>query len=103
MDLGDRAPSVAVSVDRPLLVATGQYDWNVPPEETASWRTLLDGKDPNPGHEVEAPPCVTHALNCIDEPDYRNITVDDIGCVVHTAVTETVKSFLDRITGANPP
>ena len=37
-------------------------------------------------------PCVTHALNCVSEPDWTQIGVDDIG-------TQVDEAFLDEITG----
>jgi predicted esterase len=103
MDLSDLTPSVAASIDRPLLAVGGSYDWNVPPEELMSWRSLLEGVEPNPGHDTVSLPCVTHALNCIAEPDYRRITVDDIGCVVDPSVIDAVTAFLDRVTGRDTP
>ena len=41
-------------------------------------------------------PCVTHALNCVSEPDWQSIGVDDIG-------TEVAPELVDAVAAALSP
>ena len=96
MALADRARALATTAKRPLLVIGGTYDWNVPPAETESWRATLAKSDRPDQHRVEILKCVTHALNCVAQPDYRRIRPDDIGRSVHGEVTDRIATFLGR-------
>lgn len=89
--LGDQAPALAAALDRPLLVLSGDYDWNVPPSETEAWAARFgEGSI----HRTAILPCVTHALNCIAQPDWRRIRASDIGAHVDPRVIEAVVEFL---------
>ena len=94
--LTDDAVTSARSLKRPLLVIGGGYDWNVPREETEAWKAALEKAPANPKHEVALIPCVTHALNCITEPDYRAIKPADIGRTVHPPLVERIVGFVGR-------
>jgi dipeptidyl aminopeptidase/acylaminoacyl peptidase len=102
MALGDSAPLLAKAAPKPLFVLSGDYDWNVPPAETALWQAALTEATPNVPHRTRVVPCVTHALNCVSQPDYRQIRVEDIGCRVSRDVVREVVAFLNEVsTSAN--
>jgi uncharacterized protein len=94
MDLGDRARSLVHELDRPLLALSGDYDWNVPPSETDAWRDAFAALADNPGHEAVVLPCVSHALNCISQPELALVTEADFGRHIEPAVTAEVVRFL---------
>jgi len=71
-----------------LLIIGGGYDWNVPPVEVSSWEQHLQGSAGGFGTAVVG--CVTHAMNCVLEPDWREITAGDIGRGVDPAVIELI-------------
>lgn len=91
-DLADEAKSVGPALDRPLLAISGDYDWNVPPGETESWAAAFEG---SALHRAQVVPCVTHALNCVSQPDPLRIRPADIGRSVDPAVIEALVGFLD--------
>jgi hypothetical protein len=47
--------------------------------------------------------CVTHALNCIKQPDPARIRPDDIGRDLSPVLLQEVLSFLGSIKPALPP
>ncbi|MDI1479540.1 alpha/beta fold hydrolase [Polyangium sp. y55x31] len=94
IDLARRAPDLARKLDRPLLVLGGSYDYNVAPSEIESWAKWLDGSSRAP-HRVRVIDCVTHALNCITQPDATRIKPDDIGRDISPEVLTEVSRFLD--------
>jgi alpha-beta hydrolase superfamily lysophospholipase len=94
LDLAAKAPDLARRLDRPLLVLGGSYDYNVAPSEIESWARWLDGS-PRAPHRVRVLDCVTHALNCIAQPDPTRITPGDIGHDLSPLLIEEVVSFLD--------
>jgi len=89
--LSDEAPGLATALDRPLLVLSGDYDWNVPPDETEAWAAHF-GDDSI--HRARVLGCVTHALNCISQPDWKKIRPGDIGAHVDPQVIDAVVGFL---------
>jgi uncharacterized protein len=78
LDLAAKAPGLARQLDRPLLVLGGSYDYNVARSEIESWARWLE-VSPRAPHRVRVLDCVTHALNCVLQPDPTRITADDIG------------------------
>jgi len=94
MTWSDAAPDLAKTLDRPLLVLGGAYDFNVPPVELEHWRQTLSDDGDGPDHRVELIDCVTHSLNCIDESNPFEVRPDDLGRHLHPAVTETLTDFL---------
>ncbi len=74
MALDDERPVLAATHANDLAAINGDYDWNVPPSELAGWRSA--------GVETVELPCVTHALNCVRQPDWTIITAADIGDAV---------------------
>lgn len=95
MRLGDEAPGLARALDRPILALSGDYDWNVPPIETERWGELFAERSP-PLQETKLLPCITHALNCVSQPDWTQIRPADIGRHIDAAVLDAVIDFLDR-------
>jgi len=88
MDAGDAAPGIAASLEQPLVVLAGDYDWNVPPGDVAAWEATFAG---NPGpRSATLLPCVTHALNCIAEPDFRQIAPGDVGTEVDARILDAM-------------
>jgi len=98
-ELTDAAPMVAASSAELLLVLSGDYDRNVPPAELAAWRDLFSKGKPSVDHETKLLPCVTHALNCISQPDITSIRSSDIGCHVDQQIIDAVIAFLDGVAG----
>ncbi len=70
----------------------GGYDWNVPASEADVWRPALEAH-PGPTNIVVLD-CITHALNCVSQPDYEAITPADIGSSVHTSVVDAIAEAL---------
>jgi len=95
--LSEAASQTVEALDRPLLAISGDYDWNVPPSETKLWESAFAGTV----HRATVLPCVTHALNCVAQPDYKKITPSDFGRHVDPKVIAEVVSFLGvQTTGA---
>jgi pimeloyl-ACP methyl ester carboxylesterase len=97
LDQGDAVPTLTRALDRPLLALLGDYDWNVTAPELEAWQASFDASSGSPGHRSALLPCVTHALNCVSEPDWSAITLDDIGPSVAPAVVEEILLFLDGV------
>lgn len=89
-----QAPGIAAELERPLLVLGGTYDYNVEPEEIRAWAAWLAARDV--GHRVRLLECVTHALNCITQPDPRLLRPEDIGHVLAPEVEGEMIAFLAR-------
>jgi len=96
IQLGQLAPELARSLDRPLLVLGGAYDYNVEPADIAAWGALLSGA-PGVAHRVRLLPCVTHALNCITEADPTRIEPADIAHEVSPELVAEIARFLDGV------
>jgi len=91
-DLHERSISAALRITQPLLIINGEYDWNIPPTEARAWADYLAGVDAD--YEMITFPCVTHALNCVSEPDPTAITPMDIGSTVAPEVIDALVGFL---------
>jgi pimeloyl-ACP methyl ester carboxylesterase len=91
-DLHEQSLSAAFRIAQPLLVLNGDYDWNIPASEAQAWGEYLGGVDAD--FELVILPCVTHALNCVSEPDPAAITPMDIGPAVSPEVIDTLIAFL---------
>jgi hypothetical protein len=96
IELAKQAPELARSMNRPLLILGGKYDYNVEPDEIAGWADCLAGA-PAGLHRVRLLDCVTHALNCITQPDPLLIRPEDIGRTVDQAVLDEMTQFLKRV------
>jgi hypothetical protein len=92
-DLHDRTLSAAAEMNQPLLVLNGQMDWNVPVTEAESWRTYLESIGAT--FEAQTPPCITHALNCVQGTDPLKITPADIGEHVDAGVIDSIATFVN--------
>ncbi len=95
LQMTDEAPTIAAGLDLPLLAISGDYDWNVPPEDTESWALLFEGVESDPGHEAIVLSCVTHALNCIRDTDWLEVTPDEVDDFVSPDLIAAVLDFLD--------
>jgi pimeloyl-ACP methyl ester carboxylesterase len=102
IELATKAPELARKLERPLLVLGGSYDYNVAPPEIESWARWLDGSSRAP-HRVRVLDCVTHALNCITQPDPTRIGPDDIGRDISPTLLQEILDFLDAIRKGSPP
>lgn len=91
-DLHERSLSSAARITQPLLVLNGEYDWNIPPSEAQAWADYLVGVGAD--FELLTFPCVTHALNCVSEPDPTAISPMDIGSTVAPEVIDALVAFL---------
>ena len=91
-DLHERSLSAAFRITQPLLIINGEYDWNIPPTEAQAWADYLTGVGAD--FEMLTFPCVTHALNCVSEPDPTAITPKDIGSTVAPEVIDALVGFL---------
>ena len=72
----------------------GSYDYNVAPSEIEAWASWLDAS-PRAPHRVRMLACVTHALNCITQPDPRQIKPEDVGHELAPALIEEIARFLE--------
>jgi len=95
LQMTDEAPSIAAGLDLPLLAISGDYDWNVPPEDTESWGLLFEGVEADPGHEALVLPCVTHALNCVRNTDWLEVSPDEVDDFVSPELIAEVLDFLE--------
>lgn len=93
LEIAKKAPIVARDLDRPLLVLGGGYDFNVATSEIDAWGHWLASAK-HAGHRVKVFPCVTHALNCITEPDPSRIRDADIGRDIDAALLDEIVAFL---------
>jgi hypothetical protein len=83
-----------------VLVIGGDYDFNVPTTELDLWRAALLH---DPHHRIEKLPCVSHALNCITEPNPLLVRPHHLGGHVALAVTDAIQSFVfDTVTRPSP-
>jgi len=93
LKIGYEAPALAAATPKPILVLSGSYDWNVPPNETEDWATTF-ATQPSAPHKTLVVPCVTHAMNCVREPNPSLVNVYDIDCSVDPRVIANVVQFL---------
>lgn len=96
LDIAKKAPIVAREINQPLLVLGGGYDYNVAASEINQWEQWLS-RAKHGQHRVKILPCVTHALNCITQPDPTRVQDTDIGRQIHGELIHEIVAFL----GAN--
>lgn len=96
MELGDENPTVSRGIDRPLLAIGGTYDWNVPPSELDSWKTAFESSVNPEERETLLLDCMTHALNCVSEPDYKLLKASDFGTTLHPELVAAITEFLEH-------
>ncbi len=92
LDIGQAKIDAVARIEQPVLVLAGGYDWNVPATEAEAWSDLL--ADAGVEHTKVVLDCVTHALNCVSEPDFTALTIDDIGEHVAPDVIDALVGFL---------
>lgn len=93
LDIAKKAPMVAREIQQPLLVLGGGYDYNVSTSEIELWEQWLS-QAKHGQHRVKILPCVTHALNCITQPDPMRVRDEDIGRQIHGELVREVVAFL---------
>ena len=93
IDLNQRARAAAQRLTQPVLLFSGDLDWNVAPAETHRWADHLDAAGVD--HTTTVLACITHALNCVNEPNPQLMTPDNIGTHIHQSVTSQVTAFLN--------
>ena len=96
LEIAKKAPLLARELDRPLLVVGGGYDYNVALSEIDTWAHWL-ATAKHMHHRVTVFPCVTHAMNCIREPDPSRVQDADIGRDIDAGLVDEIVRFL----GAN--
>lgn len=97
MDMGDQAPTIARSLRRPMLVMSGDYDWNVPMQETRDWEDWLKHNS-RAQHRVMILDDVTHALNEVHEREITEINAEkDIEKHISLKVSNNVIQFLREV------
>lgn len=89
-DASARLPDAEV----PVLVLSGDADWNVAPALVESWRDRLP-----PDGELEIMPALTHALTRLDEQDLTRMQPEDVGLEVDDRVPARIASWLDEVLG----
>lgn len=82
------ARAVMDDTDRPVVAFSGSYDWNVLPAELDMWEAN--------GASTELLECLTHAFNCVSQPDPTAITPQDVG-------REVAGVLIDRVAAAVAP
>jgi len=95
LDIAKRAPFAARDLDQPLLVLGGGYDYNVAPSEIDQWELWLS-RAKHGQHRVKILPCVTHALNCITQPDPTRVVDADIGRQIDGELIGEIVAFLGK-------
>jgi hypothetical protein len=93
----DATPVVATTVTQPMLALSGDYDWNIPPSETEAWAAQFEGSQ----HQATVLPCVTHALNCVSQPAWTQIEVEDLGTEIDTQLLEDIVRWTAEISAAD--
>jgi pimeloyl-ACP methyl ester carboxylesterase len=94
LELGDGLPAVARRVRQPILAISGDYDFNVAPEDTQSWSALFAEVTPNPGHRAVVQPGLTHALNLVHRRPWFDVEATDVETEVSRALIDEVLDFL---------
>lgn len=89
-DLQQRA--LAATVTQPVLVLNGELDTNVPPSEAELWSDHFTQTQVE--HRLEILPCITHALNCLSESNFTQVTPEDIGRNVAPSVIDVISNFI---------
>ena len=81
-------------MDRPIFAVGGSYDWNVPPSELALWQANFAASVNPDERSTLLIDCMTHALNCIDQPDWQKITAADIEDGLDAELVPAITAFL---------
>jgi len=92
--LGRGLPEIARRVRQPMLAISGDYDFNVAPEDTQSWGALFAEVTPNPGHRAVVQPGLTHGLNLVHRRPWFDVEVGDVETAVSRALIDEVLDFL---------
>lgn len=88
------ALEIVKTIDRPVLVLRGGYDWNISTEDFQEWKTALESSTLAAKHQASELPEISHALNRITQPDVKKLGPADIGDKVDPKVIEVIANFL---------
>jgi hypothetical protein len=92
----ERQLNMMRAVYRPVLALQGDADLDVPASAIDAWRDAF-AETPSLPHEARTLPCVTHALNCVSEPDPLLFEPADASRDVAQSVVDAIADFaLDR-------
>ena len=98
-DIREQALLAASSTDLPMLILNGEQDWNNPPSEAVAWADYLAAAG-STNFEIEILPCITHAMNCLTEPDPTKLDrTKDLSKRVEPVVTQALTDFIFKSTG----
>ncbi|MBL92796.1 MAG: hypothetical protein CMH56_13410 [Myxococcales bacterium] len=97
MAMGEKAPTQARYLQKPLLVLSGDYDWNIPPQETRDWEDSLAHSKYKKRHKIMILSNITHALNEVVERDITQLKPEHIGEQVSPTVIESMVAFLNDV------
>lgn len=100
IELDDRTVAGVTQLTRPVLAIGGDYDWNVPADDVRAWEASFNTVAEHKGHKAVLVQCVTHALNCISEPDPKKLSTAALGRDLHPPVAALVVDFLRSQTAA---
>lgn len=89
------AIDIVKTLDRPVLVLRGGYDWNISNEDFQEWKDALASSTLAAKHQALELPEISHALNRITQPDVTKLGPSDIGTQVDPKVIEAIADFLD--------
>ena len=90
-ELDERSVMNAERLTQPVLVLNGELDWNLPPTEATAWKQRF--AEVGADAKVVTFPCVTHALNCVEETNPALMTPADMGRSIAPQVIEELIDF----------
>lgn len=92
----EQAVLEAAALDRPLFAMRGSYDWNIEHDQWQQWHDTLRASPHAIKHDARELECITHALNCVHQPDWTKIQPSDIEAEVSREVVDAIVGFLER-------
>jgi len=98
LQLTDELPEIARRVRQPMLAISGDYDFNVPPQDTQAWADLFASVTPNPGHRAVVQEGMTHALNLVHRRPWLEVETGDVETKVSGALIDEMLKFLSAAT-----
>ncbi len=97
LEIRNRLPDIIEGLTQPLLSLSGTLDRNVPPRFARRWKPLFQEGTPRLEHRLVIQDCISHAMNCITDPDLPYVEPESIGRHVHAKVETRLLEYLDRV------